>query len=105
AADMDDFNAAYPSVTHVMGPLNFSFANSDEQLRLFDYKDSLYLSVYYSDQIPWPESADGDGYTLELINSTADVNDGNNWFAGCLHGSTGEAYSTIAPGTRAPRHP
>jgi len=96
AEDLDDFSTAYPSVTNVVGPLGFSFANSEEQLRLYDYKDSLYLSSTYSDQVPWPESADGDGYTLELINSNADVNDGNSWIAGCLHGSPGKAYSTIS---------
>jgi hypothetical protein len=96
AEDIADFSNAYPSVTNVMGPLGFSFANGDEQLRLFDYKDSLYLSVYYSDQMPWPEAADGEGYTLELLNPFSDLNDGNSWFAGCLHGSPGKAYSTIS---------
>lgn len=96
AEDMDQFAAAFPSVTNVMGPLNFSFANNEEQLRLFDYKDSLFLSVFYSDQLPWPEGADGNGYTCELIDPLGDLNDGNNWFAGCIGGSPGRAYSTIA---------
>ena len=96
AEDIAKFNAAYPQVTNVMGSLGFSFANSEEQLRLFDYKDVLYLSVFYSDQLPWPEGADGNGYTCELIDPAGDLNDGNNWFAGCLHGSPGRAYSTIS---------
>ncbi len=95
AEDVAKFSLAYPSVTNVLGPFGHSFANNEEQLRLFDYRDSLYLSVVYSDQLPWPLEADGDGYTCELINPYGDLNDGNNWFAGCLYGSPGRAFSTI----------
>ena len=96
AEDLAKFSAAYPSVTNVIGSTGFSFANSEELLRLFDYRDTLYLSVLYSDQLPWPELADGRGYTCELIDPHGDLNDGNNWFAGCLHGSPGRAYTTIS---------
>ncbi len=96
AEDLVKFSAAYPTVFNVMGSLGFSFANSEEQLRLYDYRDTLYISVFYSDQLPWPEAADGKGYTCELIYPAGDLNDGNNWLAGCLHGSPGKAYSTIA---------
>ncbi len=94
AEDLTKFSAAYPSVTNVIGSLGFGFSNSGEQLRLFDYRDSLYISSLYSDQIPWPVTADGLGYTCELLDSLGDLNDGNNWFAGCLHGSPGRAYSS-----------
>ncbi|CAN5425532.1 hypothetical protein BH11BAC1_BH11BAC1_03680 [soil metagenome] len=96
AENLVKFSAAYPAVTNVIGSSGFSFANNEENLRLFDYRDSLYISAFYSDQLPWTEAADGDGYTLELIDPAGDLNDGNNWFAGCLHGSPGRAYSTIS---------
>ena len=36
-------------------------------------------SVFYSDTIPWPLAADGDGYSLELINPLSDNSVYNNW--------------------------
>ena len=96
AEDLAKFAAAYPSVSNVIGSTGFSFANNEELLRLYDYRDTLYKSVFYSDQLPWPEAADGKGYTCELIDATGDLNDGNNWFAGCEHGSPGRAYTTIS---------
>ncbi|MCX6274785.1 MAG: CotH kinase family protein [Bacteroidetes bacterium] len=95
AEDLAKFSTAYPSVSNVIGSTGFSFANTEELLHLYDYRDTLYKSVFYSDQLPWPEAADGKGYTCELIDPNGDLNDGNNWFAGCLHGSPGRAYSTI----------
>ncbi|MFN8165275.1 MAG: hypothetical protein U0X76_03655 [Bacteroidia bacterium] len=42
---------------------------------------------------PWPAQADGLGYTCELLSQSGDPNDGTNWFAGCIGGSPGRAFS------------
>ncbi|MCH2026333.1 MAG: lamin tail domain-containing protein, partial [Verrucomicrobiales bacterium] len=47
----------------------------------------------YNDKLPWPEAADGDGFSLELISpeSNPDHNDAKNWQASVLiGGSPGE---------------
>ncbi len=72
---------------------DFGFSNSGEALSLYDELNSLYLNVHYIDSLDWPKAADGYGRTLELRNDTLDPNLGENWFAGCIGGSPGEAYS------------
>jgi len=51
--------------------------------------------VKYSDKAPWPETADGDGFYLELINVNSDNTLASNWTA-----SSGEVLSTSNFGTR-----
>ena len=96
AEDLQKFTSRHPSVTNVIGELGFNFGNGGDQLRLYDYMDSLYLSMEYSDNTFWPQGADGSGFTLELVSSSGDLSDGSNWFDGCLEGSPGQAY---LPGT------
>jgi hypothetical protein len=86
------FKAEYPSVT-LFGELGFGFSNSGEQLSIFDASNSPVLQMTYSDQIPWPQAADGFGRTLELANVTADPNLPGSWFHGCVGGSPGAPYS------------
>ncbi|MFN8145238.1 MAG: CotH kinase family protein [Bacteroidia bacterium] len=94
ASDLAKFSAINPGVTNVVGGFGFDFDNGGEDLRLYTNADVLYTSVLYDDQAPWPLGADGQGYTLERIISATDPNDGNSWFAGCLGGSPGRAYSS-----------
>lgn len=93
ASDLQKFTAIHPTVTNVIGDFKFDFSNNSEELRLFDRNDQLYTSFIYSDQLPFPAGADAGGYTMERLDETAIADDGNNWFAGCLLGSPGRAYS------------
>lgn len=93
--DTAKFRAQFPNVNNRMGPLGFNLSNGGEQVRIYDYQDNLYLSFTYQDQAPWPTSPDGGGYTLELLSPTGNLNSGSNWFAGCIGGSPGRAYSPL----------
>jgi hypothetical protein len=73
--------------------MNFDFANTGENLRLYNRNDLLVSSVNYDDSPSWPKTADGMGRTLELSNPAANLSDPLNWFAGCIGGSPAEAYS------------
>ncbi len=92
--DPEKFRAIFPQVPGVPGELGFSLNNSGEQIKLFDYTNTVYLSVFYTDQLPWPEKADGHGYTCELTDPLGNLNDGNNWHSGCFGGSPGRAQSS-----------
>ncbi len=92
AEDTLKFHSQHPGIP-VLGPLEFSFSNSNETLSLFNYSNDLTLSVHYDDSIPWPIAADGYGRTLEFLNDTLNPSIPENWFAGCIGGSPGEAYS------------
>jgi len=48
--------------------------------------------VNYSNEAPWPENVSGTGRTLELLDPNGNLNDGGNWFAGCIGGSPGGPF-------------
>ncbi|MBP6334649.1 MAG: CotH kinase family protein [Bacteroidia bacterium] len=93
AEDMSKFSSMFPHVNNVIGPLGFNFSNSGDDIRLFDHQEADILNVNYNDNSPWPTDADGEGYTLELIDPLGNLSSGNNWFAGCVGGTPGRAYS------------
>jgi hypothetical protein len=56
-------------------------SNSSQNLVLVDAFGNLIDEVEYSDKAPWPETADGDGFYLELINVNSDNALASNWKA------------------------
>ncbi len=54
------------------GQYEKKLSNSGETIILMNGLNQVVDSVTYSDTIPWPENADGDGYSLELIDSVLD---------------------------------
>jgi hypothetical protein len=91
--DTAKFFMRHPSVANWIGPFDFNLSNEGELIRLFDFNGRIKFSMIYNDQSSgWPISADGDGYTLELLDATKDVNVAEDWFAGCLEGSPGYEY-------------
>jgi hypothetical protein len=56
-------------------------SNSSQNLTLSDAFGNLIDQVIYSDDAPWPETADGDGFYLELIDYDADNSLPINWKA------------------------
>ncbi|NQU52520.1 MAG: CotH kinase family protein [Bacteroidetes bacterium] len=59
-----DFNA--------FGQYEKQLSNSGESIFLRNGFNQLVDSVAYTDTIPWPENADGEGYSLELIEAHLD---------------------------------
>lgn len=95
--DQIKFNALYPSVTNKVGPSNLDFNNTTDNVQLFDASNNLIVNVTYQDTGSWPRGADGWGHTLELNNYNGILNDGHNWFDGCMFGSPGVAYTPCNP--------
>jgi hypothetical protein len=92
-SDTDAFAAAYPAVSNYIGPLGFDFSNSGDQIRLLDNNGALIQSFFYQDVLPWPAQADGQGFTCERVSNTSNPNNASSWFAGCMGGSPGTAYT------------
>ena len=64
--------------------------NNGETLALNSAAGDTIIKIRYSDQYPWPESADGDGYSVvpREIDPYQDQNDAANWTAsGEIHGN------------------
>jgi hypothetical protein len=77
----------------IIGQYNFSLKNSGELIRLYNNNNELRFTIHYRDTIPWTDSADGKGYTLEIKNKLGRTNDPKNYFAGCLGGSPGLPFT------------
>ncbi len=86
------FTSRFPSVTNFVGQFNFGLSSNGDAIRLFDATGRLYQSVIYDDQLPWPQGANGNGYTLELVNTNGNFCDGDNWQDGCPEGSPGSEF-------------
>jgi hypothetical protein len=91
SADTALFSSRFPLVSNFAGPLGFGLSSGGEAIRLFDETGRLYQSVVYDQDLPWPTSANGGGFTLELVDENGNLCDGNNWQAGCPEGSPGKA--------------
>ena len=67
--------------------------NSGERIVLTDILQDSIVSVRYNDKAPWPESADGSGFSLVTkdFNPTGDENDPASWRSSTnIHGSPGK---------------
>ncbi|TRZ50603.1 T9SS C-terminal target domain-containing protein, partial [bacterium] len=97
--DTNKFRAINPEVKNFSGPFGFGLKDKGEWIRAYDSYGRLRLSVRYNDVEPWPVLAGGMGYTLELVDSTGIMNDGNNWMTGCIGGSPGRYYTSDCSGS------
>lgn len=88
------FTGEHPNVTNAIGPFDFKFDNLADEVYLFDRDSHVVAWASYSSQNPWPCSAAGFGSTLERRNANSDPSDPTSWFAGCVGGSPGTAYSS-----------
>jgi hypothetical protein len=77
-ADTSAFRASYSYIENSIGNISFGFGGND-QVRLFTPAGMLVDSVAYDNNTPWPVGADGNGYSLELINPDAEHSSPANW--------------------------
>ncbi|MBN1671398.1 MAG: lamin tail domain-containing protein [Kiritimatiellae bacterium] len=96
------FRARYgiDAAVEVFGPYAGKLDNAGESVKLYrpdtpeedGYVPCIRVDrVKYNDRAPWPEAADGDGPSLERIDSTLHGNDPCNWTVGYPGGTPGEA--------------
>jgi hypothetical protein len=93
ARDLDAFQSIHPEVENVIGNFYFTLPASGGTIRLLDHRDSVLREVNYLDTLPWPMIADGGGRTLEYLLNATQPSLPENWFAGCMFGSPGQAYA------------
>jgi len=70
------------------GQFNKQLSNKGEILILENRFNQIVDSVSYSDSIPWPIAADGEGFSLEIINQKLDNSIFNNWEISKLENGT-----------------
>ncbi|WP_245925647.1 CotH kinase family protein [Algibacter marinivivus] len=79
AADATTFQAKYGKAP--FGTFLRDLSNKSHNLVLVDAFGNVIDQVEYKDEAPWPESADGDGFYLELIDVNSDNALAINWKA------------------------
>ncbi len=84
------FRAAYPDINFITGDFDFDLSNEGDQVRLFNRAMELQDDVQYLSVAPWPEEANGQGPTLELIHPDLDNALAENWATVHEFGSPGE---------------
>ncbi|MDQ8204227.1 lamin tail domain-containing protein [Pelagicoccus sp. SDUM812003] len=81
--------------------VNGKLANGGERIRLEDTSGNAIFDFSYHDDSPWPESADGDGFSLVRTNpyAQADLDEEWAWRASpSSNGSPGQPYRSIFTG-------
>ena len=98
--DSTAFTLHFTDIKNYIGDLGFGLSGGGELIRLFDSDNNLRDFVEYNDSNPWPEAADGNGPTLELINPSYDNSQAKSWSASKGYGSPGEINSMKLNSTR-----
>jgi hypothetical protein len=95
------FNLRYshPSTPQfVVGTYSKNLSNSGELIKLSFGAGTPIIDFNYDDDSPWPEGADGAGFSLELISpdSNPDHNEAKNWrLSSVIGGSPGEEGAIV----------
>jgi hypothetical protein len=88
-ADELDFEAIYGGSIRVLAAwADGSMSNGGEPIVLIDPKGDIIHDFQYSDQPPWAIEADGQGASLEVIDTEGNYNDPANWRASVVVGGT-----------------
>ncbi|MGB0386056.1 MAG: lamin tail domain-containing protein [Ardenticatenaceae bacterium] len=85
----DHFSKRYPEVSYA-GIYSGKLSNGGEFMSLLDKNGNIITWLQYDDEPLWPQTADGDGYTLVRHDLLGDPNDPCHWRASTnLYGSPG----------------
>ncbi len=73
-----DFESIVDIENKIFGDFDFGFGGND-LVKLLDADGDMHDTVNYDNDLPWPEGADGTGYTIELIHPGLDNSLAENW--------------------------
>jgi len=94
--DVQKFHEYFPEVQATFGNMKFGLSSNGDQVRLFNSRAETIDQLTYRSSAPWPGSANGEGYTLELTDPFSDNTLAQNWAASRRIGGTpGQANSTL----------
>jgi hypothetical protein len=89
-SNKEAFEFRYGGGLPVAGSYSGRLDNNGEHLLLSDFSQSVIKDFRYQDASPWPEQADGQGFSLELVSpfSNSDHNEATSWTASLVVGGT-----------------
>ncbi len=89
ARDLDKFKSFYSSSPVEADTMTTGLSGAGESLYLYKNTGELVDSLTFTDTNPWPNAADGNGSTIELINPWKDNGIAENWKASQNNGTPG----------------
>ncbi len=82
-------------VTPPYGEYAGKLSNGGETITLEDSDNNIASTLTYGDNSPWPNSPDGTGPSLELIDSALTIDDSTNWAASLNSGGTPNVVNSV----------
>jgi len=95
AGSQSKLEAIHDDVNYTIDDLSFGLSSEGETVRLYDPEGILRDSVTYGVTDPWPELANGQGYTLELKSPNLDNSLPENWATIHNLGSPGKTNQEV----------
>jgi hypothetical protein len=95
-ADRDAFESRYGLAHRILGQYSGRLNNSGERIVLRTPAGETIQAFTYDDQDNWPSQADGDGKSLEVLNTSADYSSPANWRASRNEGGSPGSRDRIA---------
>ncbi len=92
--DIAIFRSGFPHAYDYMGNTGFGLKNEGEVINLYNSDNVLIDSVHYGNSNPWPELANGGGYSLILKSPELDNDLPENW-APFFNGSPGRNNNEV----------
>jgi len=89
ARDKERFENFHEELDQVIGNMSFGLSATEDAVRLFNGSGELVDVISYTSTAPWPEEANGMGYTLELVDPSLDNAMPENWGNIHQYGSPG----------------
>jgi hypothetical protein len=75
-----------------------NLSNGGERIALFGPLGEELQDFVFDDEVPWPTSPDGEGYSLQIIDPMGDASDPANWRASLHIGGSPGAADVAIPG-------
>ncbi len=89
--DMEKFEDVYPGTTTIAGNTDFGWSSDGDCVKLSNSDGVITDEVCYTNVDPWPELADGKGYSMALLAPNFNNSLASNWYAEANNGSPGVA--------------
>ena len=91
------FAHRFPTAPAPAGTYADGLSNAGETVRLVDRLGFVIHEVTYGDDEPWPAAADGDGYSIELIDPNSALDQAAGWRLSPMGGSPGSTSASSEP--------
>jgi CotH kinase protein/Lamin Tail Domain/Fn3 associated/Secretion system C-terminal sorting domain/Divergent InlB B-repeat domain len=97
ARDPEQFSDAFASLPTPIGGLDFGLSSNGDQIILKDQDNNIIDVVEYQNTNPWPSQPNGNGPTLELIDTSLPNQYSHNWAASFVNYGTPSMSTSDVP--------